>query len=217
MDKGQSEEVRSRDLALAATNNDINRLAAVAAALKAEVVLLGNAEAKYGGEIEIGGYRKAKWDCKLTIRIIQTDSAMLLASNVYRPKKPYYTNNSASGASAGLEQIAQERAGEILQDLGEAWRKRVNVRRILRVTLEPATRKDFKTFQDLLAQVKGVQGGEDGIKLREMVNQVVDAEVDWSYDLNALADRIEQLSPPGVSYEIVEQTADRIRVRLVPE
>lgn len=217
MDKGQSEAVRQRDLALAATNDDINRLAAVAAALKAEVVLLGNAEAKYAGQLTIGGYTKAKWDCRLTIRVIQTDSAMLLASNVYRPKKTFVTDDRASGASGGLEQIARQHAATILQDLGEAWRKRINVRRILRVVLEPATRDDFKIFQQHLARVKGVQDGKEGIKLRELVNNVADLEVDWSYDLNTLADRIEQLDPPGVGYEIVEQTGDRLRVRVTAE
>jgi hypothetical protein len=117
MDKGQSEAVRQRDLALAAIDDDIDRLAAVGAALKAEVVLLGNAEAKYA---TIAGYRKAKWDCSLTIRIIQTDSAMLLASNVYRPQKTFFTDTGATGASEGLEQIAREQAAQILQDLGEA-------------------------------------------------------------------------------------------------
>jgi hypothetical protein len=217
MDKGQSEAVRQRDLALAAINDDIDRLAAVGAQLKAEVVLVGNAEAKYAGDVTIAGYRKAKWDCSLTIRIIQTDSAMLLASNVYRPEKTFFTDTGAAGASEGLEQIAREQAAQILQDLGEAWRKRVNVRRILRVTLEPANRADFKVFQTHLAQVKGVQGGDDGVKLRELVNDVADVEVDWSYDLNTLADRIEQLTPPGVRYEVVEQTADRLRVRLNTE
>ena len=41
MDKGVSDEVRMRDLALAAINDDVNKVASAGAAFKAEVVVLG--------------------------------------------------------------------------------------------------------------------------------------------------------------------------------
>jgi len=100
MDKGVSEDVRTRDVELAARTDDVAALAHRAAEFKADVLVLGSAEARYGGAVELAGRPLQRWDVTLNVRVIQADSAQVLASNSYRPSKAHNTTQGASGDGA---------------------------------------------------------------------------------------------------------------------
>lgn len=213
MDKAQSDSVRQRDLELAAVNDDVDKLAAAAAAFKADVVILGSAGARPGGSISIAGHAAYKWDVSLSIRAIQTDAARILTSNVYRPDKAF-TTTVTSGGSKALQELAEQSAPEVLSELGEAWRRQQVVSRICHVQFSPCTRKALKSIQAALGEVRGVQGGTAGVRIREFVNEVGDLEIDWAYELNMLADTIEDMQVEGMTFEVLEQTANRISVKV---
>lgn len=209
MDREASEKVRERDLALAAINDDVNKLASIAAAFKADIVIRGAAEARRAGEIEVAGRKVFQWTATINIKAYQTDSARMLMSNSYTVRTT--TTGATSGGDDSIRKCAEENAPKILRDIGEAWRKRQNIRRICQVVLENCARKDYKTFEEAMLKVEGVQG----VKMRELVNNVCHAEVDWAYDLERLVGRIEALKVDGATYDIVEQTGDRVTVKIV--
>lgn len=209
MDQGASDQVRERDVALAAINDDINKLAAIAASFKADVVIRGVAEARHAGSSEISGRAVHKWSGTITIRAYHTDSAQMLMSNTYSASKPTVHGNA--GGDEVLRACAEENAGRILKDIGEAWRKRQNVRRVVQVTLHNCSRSDFKAFQAAAQELKGVQS----VRLKELVNKVCQIEIDWAYDVERLVTRIEALKVEGTTYEITEQTHDRVMIKLV--
>ncbi len=209
MDQGASARVRERDVALAAINDDINKLAAIAASFKADVVIRGVAEARHAGSSEISGRTVHKWSGTITIRAYHTDSAQMLMSNTYSTSKATVHGNA--GGDEVLRECADKNAGQILKDIGGAWRKRQNVRRTVQVTLHNCGRKDFKAFQAAATQLKGVQN----VRLKELVNNVCQIEVDWAYDVERLVTRIEELKVEGTTYEITEQTHDRVMIKLV--
>lgn len=211
MDKGAADDVKNRDIDLAALNDDVKKLAAMAASFKADVVIRGVAEARRAGTTELAGRTLYKWSATLSIRAYHTDSAQLIMSNSYSATKPSVNENA--GGDEALRACAAENAGKILQDIGEAWRHRQNVRRIARVTIENSDRDAYKVFEKALRKVDGVQD----VRLREFVNDVCQVEVDWSYDLERLAARIEELKAPKVRYKITEQTHDRITVKIVKQ
>ena len=213
MDKQQTDSVRERDLSLAAINDDVNRLASVAAAFNAEVVVYGQASAKYAGTVDVGGRQTHRWDISLTVRTIQTDSARVLSSNVYRPERRYTSTSRGSGGDALLN-LAREEAPNVLRDLGTAWNANVVNYTTCQLSFTPCSRKRFKTIRDALAEVRGVQAGSDGIRLRELVNEVASVEVDWQFELSMLADRIEELDIEGMTVEITEQTGNRLTIRV---
>jgi hypothetical protein len=213
MDKQQTDSVRERDLSLAAINDDVNRLASVAAAFNAEVVVYGQAAAKYAGAVDIGGRQTHRWDISLTVRTIQTDSARVLSSNVYRPERRHSSTSRGSGGDALLE-LAREEAPNVLRDLGTAWNTNAANYTTCHLAFTPCSRRHFKTIRDALAEVRGVQAGRDGIRLRELVNEVASVEVDWQFELNMLADRIEELDVEGMTFEITEQTGNRLSIRV---
>lgn len=214
MDKGVAEDVRARDLELAAVNEDINKMAAVAAAFKADVLVFGRAEAKAGGPTTIGDKTVYRWDITLAVRAIQADSAQILMSNVYRPKTPYKSVSAGCGDDA-FTKLTEEVAPAVLKDVGEAWRERATASRTCRVFWQSCSRKQFKAIQARLSEDRGVVGAAEGVKLRELVNNVVESEINWKYDLGALADRIEELEVDGMTFEIVEQSANRLDVKVI--
>jgi hypothetical protein len=209
MDKGASENVRERDMDLASLNDDVNKLAAMAASFKADVLIRGNAEARQAGTTDMGGRTLYKWSATLNIRAYHTDSAQMLMSKSYSATKT--TFNQGAGGDEVLRKCAEDNAGQMLRDVGEAWRQRQNIRRVCQVTLENCSRGDYKKFEEALREVTGVQD----VKLKELVNNVCQVEVDWAYDLERLVGRIESLRVSDFSFEVTEQTHDRVSIKLV--
>jgi len=213
MDQRVSDDVRKRDLEQAALDDDITKLAAVAAEFKAEVLVFGRAEARRGGTLELGTQTLERWDVTLNVRAVQADSAAMLMSNSYKPDKPYSTTSTASGDEA-FRKLSDEVAGKVLQDIAKAWNKRENFRRILTVKFTDCSRREAKSICEALAQHRGVVGGPEGVKLRNFNHSVADVEVDWQFDLESLADMIEELPVEGLVFDITEQTANRLDVKV---
>ena len=213
MDQGISDNVRQRDLDQAALDNNITKLAAVAAEFKADVLIYGRAEAKRGGTMELGGQLLYRWDVSLNIRAVQADSAAILMSNSYRPKTPYTTTSAAAGDDA-FRKLSDEVAAKVLEDIGRAWHKRASVRRILTVKFNDVSRRQAKAICNALAEHRGVVNGPDGAKLRNLNHGVADVEIDWKFDLNLLADTLEEMQIDGMTFEITEQTGNRLDVQV---
>ncbi|HOM51622.1 MAG TPA: hypothetical protein PLQ89_06005 [Phycisphaerae bacterium] len=218
MDKQTTDAVRMRDLELAAKSGDAKKAAAAGAAFKADVVVMGKAEAKRGEPVNVGGHKVERWVATLAVRVIQTDSGAVILSRTYEPSKPYAS--TIGTGQAALARLTQEIAPQLLLDIGEAWRDRATAGRIIQVTFEPCTRKQFKAIAAEMIRHKGVTGGEDGFKLRELANEVANVEVDWKYGLEQLADRLEELNVTAdgvpIKLDVIEQSANRITVRLRP-
>ena len=179
------------------------------------MLVLGHAEATYAGAVELGGRSLHKWDATLTVRVVQADSSQMLASNSYRSAKPHTTTMAGSG-DAALDKLVGEVAPQVLQDVADAWKKRATAYQVVPVTFEGVSRTDFrKKIAPALLQIRGVQGGDEGVKLREAVNDVVTAEVYWGFDLNLLADSIEDADVEGMAFEIKEQTGNRIVIKVI--
>lgn len=209
MDKSASDDARNRDVSLAALNNDVNKLAAMAAAFKADVFVTGNAQARRSGQSQLAGHTVYQWKATLNIKAYHADSAQMLSSNTYSGSKASMHENG--GGDEALRACIEQNAPAILRDIAEAWSKRQFVRRSIQITLEGCSRRDYLAFEKALGQVDGVQG----VRLRELVNDVCQVEVDWSYDIATMAGRIDELQFDGKSFEITEQTHDRLTAKLV--
>ncbi len=215
MDKGVTEDVKDRDIELAASAHDLTALAARAASFGADVLVFGQAEARRGGMMQLGIQTLRKWDITLNVRVVQADSGRILASNVYNPSKPF-TSTSTSSGDSGFKKLADDASEKILKDIAAAWQKAATSHRIVRLILEGCSRSDFrKKIAPALLKVRGVQSGDDGVKLREVVNNIVTAEVDWAFELDVMADTLEDLDVPGFRFTIVEQSSNRIRAKVI--
>lgn len=215
MDKGVSEDVKRRDETLAALADDVQRLAARAAEFKADILVLGRAEARRGGSTPVGSHAVFSWDLSLNVRVVQADSAQVIFSQTYRPQKPFTTTLAIGSGEAGIAALAEEKAPELLRDVAEAWKSRLTSHRVFQVTIDGCTRADFRQkIRPALLAVRGVDQGDEGVKLRELVNDTAVIEVYWSFDLDALADNLESLPLDGLQLTVVEQSGTRVRAKL---
>ncbi len=210
MDQPRGEDVRDRDLKLAAINNDVNKIASAGAAFKAEMVIMGRAEATPAGTTEIGGITLYKWQAVMTLRAVQTDSAQILMSRQYTQLKN--TTGSTGGGVMALEELVKEKKGDILRDIGEAWRKRAFDHRTIQVSLRPI---DYVQAVKLIEKINAMDGTVEA-RLREVTQGIADIEVDWKYKIDNLASRLGELElDGGAKIEIQERTGDRLMCKLV--
>ena len=215
VDRDVIEQVRQRDLTLADLDNDIPGLAAAAAEFKTEVLVVGRAEAKRGGSVRLGGRTVYRWDITLNVRAVQADSGAILMSKPYRPQKRYTTTTGAVGDDA-FATLIDEVAADVLRDIGKAWHKRATARRILQVKFtDLPSRKQAKAVCQALADHRGVVGGREGATLKNFTHGVAGVEVDWKFDIDLLADTIEELKVEGMVFEVVEQTSNRLSVKVI--
>ncbi|MFQ5490331.1 MAG: hypothetical protein ACE5GE_06370 [Phycisphaerae bacterium] len=209
------EQVRQRELTLADLDNNVAELAAAAAQHRAEVLVLGRAEARRGGSVSIGGRNAYRWNITLNMRAVQADSAAILMSKTYSPKKPYTTTSAAAGDDA-FRRMIDDVAADVLRDIAKAWHKRSSARRILQVRFSDVpSRKLAKSICRAMAEHRGVVNGREGAKLREYTHGVANVEVDWKFDLDLLADTIEELAVEGLAFEVTEQTSTRLSVKAI--
>jgi hypothetical protein len=97
-----------------------------------------------------------------------------------------------------------------------AWKKGLTTHQIFRLTLEGLTRADFRQkVAPALMQLRNVLQGDEGVKMREAVNNVVSAEIYWSSDLNSLADALEDMSVAGMGFSVKEQSGNRLTVNVI--
>jgi len=208
VDKATAADVTKRDILLASLKDDTAEVAALGARFKADVVIVGQASAKYGDEISVGGTRMYPYSVTLNIRAIQCDSARLLVS---KPFGPYSVNSMSrrGGEDKALAKIGDQAAPEILKAVVEAWRKRATASRGITLSISNMDYRSEKTFEKELHAVDGVLA----INLREITESVANIDVDYKFTTKALADRLMEFKE--VKLEVIEFNANRIKLKVI--
>ena len=107
-----------------------------------------------------------------------------------------------------MAKLADDAAPKMLADVLEAWRKRANVSKTVELSISGMDRKTWKTFQAEASKIQGVQN----LRLREITSDVATIDVEYKFDINTLADRLEELKE--VKLDIGEQTANRLAAKV---
>lgn len=192
-----------KELQLAAETGDTTKLATLAAATKAEAVILGEAEAKHAAPPESPGQPAFNWTATFKVRAFRTDNGQLLMSNMYTTSSN--SSNTNIGRDQALRICAQENVRTILKDLGEAWRapktEAAPAGRYL-ISFEDCRRADFQKFLDVLRGMEGVTS----VRMHNLIGDVCEADVDYSADLSQLVGRIQKLNDADSTYILLSQT-----------
>jgi len=207
MDKGTTSKLTKRDVLLATIKDDTKAVAALGARFEADVVVTGRASAKYGSTIKVSGFDMFKYSSSLTLRAVRTDSAEVLAVKSYGP----VTSNTlqrAGGEDKALARLAEEAAPKILAAVVEGWRKQINVRRTLQLSISGMSYKVWKVFKAETEKLRGVQA----LRLREITEDVANIDVEYDFDNAHLADAVTELK--NTKLEVTEITANRIKLKV---
>lgn len=207
-DKRISDKLTERDVMLAAVKDDTAQLAALGARFQADVVLVGRATAKYGKTIEVAGQQMHQYTATLSVRVVQTDSGQVLASMSFDPVT-INTMQRGGGEDKALTKLADAYAPKILAEVAEAWRTRVNVARMLSLSIVGMDYEAFKAFRDELEQTRGVRD----VNLREITEGLASIDLQYEFGNEQLADTLTALRNTRLS--IVEFNASRLKLRLL--
>ncbi|MGA2265491.1 MAG: hypothetical protein ABSH10_03560 [Phycisphaerae bacterium] len=207
MDRNVAAAVTMRDVMLAAVKDDANEVATLGARFHADVVITGQATAKFGKTLDVAGQTMYQYVATLTIRVIQTDSARILAVKSF-PPVTVTTLQRGGGEDKALDKLAKECAPKLLEAVVEAWKNRANVSRTVELSIASMNYESWKLFKDQASQIRGVQA----VRLREITGDVAHIEVEYQYTNEMLADRLTEIKNPKMSLQ--EITANRLKLRV---
>ncbi len=208
MDQETTAEVSKRDVLLAAIKNDEKELASLGARFKADVVITGRATAKYGKTIEVADVEMHQYTATLTVRVIQSDSGLVLVSKGFDP----VTVNSLQRGGAEdkvLAKLAEERAPELLAAVVKAWQNRENIHRKIPISISGMGFKEWRLFEKEVEGLRGV----DAVRRREITEGVAHIDVEYQHDIDSLAERLTELD--SLELEVTEITTNRIKLKVV--
>ena len=205
VDANTAAKTQKRDILLAAIKDDVDAVASLGARFSADVVVVGKAVAKFGKELKIAGQTMYQYTASLNVRVVQSDSARVLAVESFGP----ITVNTMQrgGEDKALDKLATDCAPKLLASVIEAWRKRANVSKTVELSITGMDFNRWKTFREEASKIRGVQN----IRLREITQDVASIDIEYRYDNEGLADRLSELK--SVKLKVTEITANRLRLK----
>ncbi len=207
MDSNTAAAAQKRDILLAAIKDDVDSVASLGARFKADVVVLGKAVAKFGKELKIADQTMYQYTASFNVRVVQTDSARILAVQSYGPFT-VNTMQKGGGEDKALAKLADDCAPKLLAAVVEAWRKRANVSRTVELSIAGMDFARWKTFKAEVAKIRGVQA----IRLREITQSVANIDIEYRYGNTTLAERLTELKETKL--KVTEITSNRLRMKV---
>ena len=202
MDRKTTAKVTKRDVLIATVKNDTKSIAALGARFNADAVITGHANAKYSQSLTIADVRFHQYVATLNIRVVQCDSAEVIAVKGY--STVCNTLQRGGGEGAALAKLGKEASGKVLAAIIEAWRKRQVVSRTTQLSIKGMDFATWKKFKAEVGQLRGIQA----LRLREISQDVARIDVEYRYSTTILADRLAELK--GVKLDVKELTASRL-------
>jgi len=207
MDRATAASVTKRDVLLAAIKDDPSEVASLGARFDADVVVTGQANVKFGKELEVADQTMYQYVATLNIRMIQTDSARILATKSF-PPVTYTTLQRGGGEDKALAKLAKESAPALLAAVIQAWRDRANISRTIQLSIANMDYETWKVFKEEASKIPGVQA----IRLREITEALANIDVEYQFSHEVLAERLLEL--PTVKLTIQEITANRLKLKV---
>ena len=208
MDRQTAGQVNKRDILLASMKDDTAEVAALGARFKAEVVIIGQATAQYGKQLDVGGQTMYQYVASLNVRAIRTDSAQVIMSRTYGPVTAT-TLQYGGGDAKALAKLAEESAPGILAAVVEAWRRQVHVSRDINLSVSGMAFDGFDALEQDLKKVRGVQT----VNLREITEGVANIDVKYDFDTKAFAQAVRKLET--VKLEVTEFNSNRVKAKVI--
>ncbi|MHC4295101.1 MAG: hypothetical protein ACYSTL_05900 [Planctomycetota bacterium] len=207
MDRDIAVKVNKRDIILAGLKDDIRELAALGARFKADVVIYGQAAARYGNTVRIADHDAHKFVATLNVRAVRTDSGQLIVSKTFGPV--IKTSLQYGGArEKALAKLAEESAPKLLDAVIEAWRKQVNVARDIQLSISGMDYDTWQKFREEAGSMRGVRA----LDLKEITEGVANITVKFEYDTQILADKLTKLK--STDLKVTEFNPNRLKLKV---
>lgn len=202
MDRETSAKVTKRDVMMATIKNDAKAIAALGAQFKADIVIMGRANAKYSQSLTIADTPIHQYIASLNIRVVQCDSAKIIVAENFSTLSN--TLQRKGGEQAALAKLGEDSSPKVLAAIIKAWNDSQIASRTTQVNIMGMDHATWKDFKAEVREMRGVQA----VRLREIAENVVRVDIEYRFSTEILADWLTELKT--VKLTVKELTAARL-------
>jgi len=207
VDKAQMKAVEATEMKAARAAGDVPRMARIGSQYKAEIIIVGQAEATYGGTITMMGTTMYQYKAQLDLKAIRTDTAQVLAASTSTGKAAGM--NRGDAAKKAIKEASKGASKRFLDDILKRWRDEFFGGAAVTVIINGA---EFKDIDKIMKAIK-TRRHVSGAVVRTIRPGSANVEVTTTLDARRLAESLEKL--PGIKLKVEEMTAKRIVTRYV--
>jgi hypothetical protein len=207
VEKEQADKIRESDKIKAALKGDAAAAAAAGLEVAADLIVVGEASAKYFKSPALGGLISAT--ANLTARAVRADTAEVIAAMPGMSARAVDITDEAA-ASKALISAGEKMASEFVDSILTKWRREAKKGAGLDVTLDGVDYKKVKVVTNKLATIEGVKD----VQSLYLVGRRSLLNVTFAGDSNSLADRIEDANFGALKVAVVGLSAYKLELEV---
>jgi len=207
IEKDQVDRIREGEKLKAALKGDNAAAAAAGLEIGADLIVVGQAVAKYFKSPALGGLVSAT--ANMTLRAVRADTAeVIAASSDIVSRQVDITDEGA--AFKALAQAGEKAGSQFIDSIMAKWRREVRKGAGLDVTVDGVTFSTLKTVRNALAEINGVSE----VQQLYLVGKRALLNVTYKGDTASLAEAIEGASFGGLRVSVVGLSAYKLEIEV---
>ncbi|MEK7766212.1 MAG: hypothetical protein AAB368_08240, partial [bacterium] len=207
VEKEQVDRIREGEKLKAALKGDNAAAAAAGLEVAADLIIVGEATAKYFKSPALGGLISAT--ANLTARVVRTDTAEIIAASAGLSTRAVDITDEAAATKA-LVAAGERTASDFVDAILAKWRREIRKGTGLDVTVDGADYRKVKAVTNVLAGLEGVKD----VQMLYLVGRRALLNVTTAGDSAALAEAIEQASFGALKVSVVGLSAYKVELEL---
>jgi len=209
IEKDQVDRIREGEKLKAALKGDNAAAAAAGLEVGADVIIVGQAVAKYFTSPALGGLISAS--ANMTLRAVRADTAEVIAAATPPPSRAVDITDEAAAYKA-LGMAAEKASSAFIDSIMAKWRRDQRKGTGLDVVVDGVDFKKLKAVRNTLA---GIQGVSD-VQQLYLVGRRALLSVTYKGDTVTLAEEIEKAVFTGLNVGVVGLSAYKLELEVTP-
>jgi len=209
VEKDQVDRIREGEKLKAALKGDNAAAAAAGLEVGSDIIIVGQATAKFFTSPALGGLISAT--ANMTLRAVRADTAEVIAALTPAPTRAVDITDEAAAYKA-LEKASDQASGAFIDSIMAKWRRDQRKGTGLDVTVTGVNFKKLKVIRNSLSGIEGVSE----VQQLYLVGSRALLSVNYKGDTATLAEEIEKTSFPGLNVGVVGLSAYKLEVEVAP-
>ena len=209
IEKEQVDKIRNSEQLKAALKGDNASAAAAGLEVGSDIIIVGQASAKYFKSPALGGLISAT--ANMTLRAVRADTAEVIAALTPAPTRAVDITDEAAAYKA-LGMAAEKASSAFIDSIMAKWRRDQRKGTGLDVTVDGVDFKKLKVIRNTLATIDGVSD----VQQLYLVGRRALLNITYKGDTATLAEEIEKASFPGLNVGVVGLSAYKLEIEVAP-
>lgn len=209
VEKEQVDKIREGEKLKAALKGDNASAAAAGLEVGSDIIIVGQATAKYFKSPALGGLISAT--ANMTLRAVRADTAEVIAALTPAPSRAVDISDEAAAYKA-LETATEKASSAFIDSIMAKWRRDQRKGTGLDVTVDGVDFRKLKVVRNTLSSIDGVSD----VQQLYLVGRRALLSVTYKGDTATLAEEIDKASFPGLNVGVVGLSAYKLEVEVTP-